>query len=57
MNESNNEEADTQMVEPVMDSFEKRLNSVLVQTVDTDVIVILIGQFHDIKSMYPSVDI
>ncbi len=32
-------------------------NSVLIRTVDTDVIVVLIGEFHAIEDIYPAVDI
>ncbi len=37
------------MVVHVMDSLEKGFNSVLIRTVDTDVIVVLIVEFHAIK--------
>jgi len=57
MGDCNHEEADTRMVVHVMDSLEKGLNSIMIRTVDTDVIVILIGEFHTIHESYPAADI
>ena len=57
MGDCNHEEADTRMVVHVMDSLEKGFNDIMIRTVDTDVIVILIGEFHTIHQSYPSADI
>ncbi len=54
MGDCNHEEADTRMVVHVMDSLEKGFNDIMIRTVDTDVIVILIGDFYTIHESYPS---
>ncbi len=50
MADCNHEEADTRIVIHVYDALKKRAKKVLVRTVDTDVVVILIGQFYNIVS-------
>ena len=52
MGDCNHEEADTRMVVHVMDSLEKGFNDIMIRTVDTDVIVILIGEFHTIHQSF-----
>ncbi len=59
MGDCNHEEADTRMVVHVMDSLEKRFNDIVIKfcTIDTNVIVILIGEFYTIHESYPSANI
>ena len=57
MGNCNHEEADTRMVVHLMNALENGLKSVVVRTVDTDVIVVLIGEFHVIHEVYPDADI
>ena len=49
----NHEEADTRILVHVKDALAKGGRSVLVRTVDTDVLVILIEQFHTLSSTWP----
>ena len=53
----NHEEADTRILVHVKDALAKGggggERSVLVRTVDTDVLVILIEQFHTLSSTWP----
>ncbi|KAG0711306.1 hypothetical protein GWK47_020863 [Chionoecetes opilio] len=51
------EEADTRIVVHLQDSLESGCTTCLVRTVDTDVLVILIGKYHFLASKYPSADI
>ena len=54
----NHEEADTRIVVHLLHALRAGDgNSVLVRTVDTDVIVILAGKFHDLIDKYPTADI
>ena len=48
MGQCNHEEADTRIVVHVRHALERGAESVLVRTVDTDVVVILVGKFHDL---------
>ncbi len=48
MSQCNHEEADTRIVVHVRHALEGGAESVLVRTVDTDVVVILIGKLHDL---------
>lgn len=48
------EEADTRITVHVTDVLEREAKDILVQTVHTDVIVILIGQFHRVLVLYPN---
>ena len=57
MNGCNHEEADSRMVLHVIDSLQRGFNTVAIRTVDTDVIVILIGEFHAIHEAYPNASI
>lgn len=54
MADSDHEEADTQIVLHVKDSLQRGANKILIHTVDTDVVVILIGQFHKVIDRYPN---
>ena len=53
MQSCNHEEADTRILVHVKDALDKGCRSVLVRTVDTDVVVILISQFHKLSSTRP----
>ena len=58
MPECNHEEADTRIVVQVLHAIQvNQAKSVLVTTVDTDVIVILIGKFHHLKAIQPVLDL
>ncbi|KAK3750309.1 hypothetical protein QZH41_001768 [Actinostola sp. cb2023] len=58
MPECNHEEADTRIVVHVLHAIQvDQSQSVLVRTVDTDVIVILIGKFHHLKAIQPDLDL
>lgn len=48
MNQCNHEEADTRIVVHMRHALERGAESVLVRTVDTDVVVILVGKLHDL---------
>jgi len=48
------EEAETRIVLHVQHALDKECKQVFVRTVDTDVLVILIGLFHDKIASYPS---
>ena len=53
MRSCNHEEADTRILVHVKDALAKGGRSVLVRTVETDVLVILIAQFHTLSSTWP----
>ena len=53
MNICNHEEADTRMLVHVKDALEKGARSVLVRTVDTDVVVLLIAEFRAFFTLRP----
>ena len=53
----NHEEADTRIVIHVYDALERGAKKVMVRTVDTDVVVILIGQFYNIVGQYSEAEI
>ena len=57
MANSDHEEADTRIVLHVHDSLERGSRKIMIRTVDTDVIVILIGHFYSIVDHYPDADI
>ena len=48
MGQCNHEEVDTCIVFHVRHALERGAESVLVRTVDTDVVVILVGKLHDL---------
>ena len=52
MRSCNHEEADTRILVHVRDALDKGGRSVFVRTVDTDVLVILIAQFHTLSSIW-----
>ena len=45
------------MIVHLINALENGLNSIVVHTVDTGVIVILISEFHTIQEVYPEADI
>ena len=53
----NHEEADTRIVVHVLYALQQRLTTVQVRTVDTDVVVVLIGVFHKLLLSQPKADI
>lgn len=57
MQRCDHEEADTRIAVHVLHALTKGSDKVLIRTVDTDVVVIMIGLFHDLVSLNPSADI
>lgn len=57
MPQCDHEEADTRIIVHVKDSLERGSNSVMVRTVDTDVVALLIGHFYDLCEHNPSADV
>ena len=51
------EEADTRIVVHVLDAAKNGCKKIVVRTVDMDVLVILVGQFHEIKERHPSLEL
>ena len=51
------EEADTRIIVQVLDAAKNGCKKIVVQTVDTDVLVILVGQFHQIKERHPIIEL
>ena len=54
MQNCNHEEADTRIVVRVMHALQQGLKTIQVRIVDTDVIVILVGTFHDLTDLLPT---
>ena len=58
MPECNHEEADTRIVVHILHAIQdNKAKSVLVRTVDTDVLVILIGKFQHLRAIQPNLDL
>ena len=57
MDKCNHEEADTRVIVHIIHSLAQGSRSVNVRTVDTDVVVILIGKFHDLKMLKNDLDL
>jgi len=57
MNSCSHEEADTRVAVHVVHALQQGLKTVQVCTVDTEVIVILAGQFHDLLAIQLLADI
>jgi len=57
VNSCNHEEADTRVPVHVVHALQQGLKTVQVRTVDTEVVVILAGQFHDLLAIQPLADI
>ena len=51
------EEADTRVIVHLLHALENGQSRVEIRTVDTDVVVLLIGKFFDVQAKYPLVDI
>ena len=57
MKNCNHEEADTRVVVHIVHALEQGAKTIQVRTVDTDVVVILAGTFHDLITTHPLADI
>ena len=53
----NHEEADTRVVQHVLHALQSGFVSVLVRTVDTDVVVVLVGMYNRLIADKPGADI
>ncbi len=53
----NHEEADTRIIIHVKDSLQRGNNTIMIRTVDTDVVVLLVGHFYSLCEQHPNVDI
>ena len=51
------EEADTRLIVHLQDAILNECRNCLVRTVDTDVVVFIIGKFHHLQSLCPNVSI
>ena len=56
MDDCNHEEADTRIMVHIRHALEQGAETVLVRTVDTDVVVILVGLFFDLVTIQPPSD-
>lgn len=57
MGESDHEEADSRICLHLNDALKEGATSILIRTVDTDVIVILVGVFHDLIQCHPDMQL
>ena len=57
MSSCNQEEADTRIVVHVTHALENGAKSIQVLTVDTDVVVVLTGLFHDLSQINADIDL
>lgn len=58
MPECNHEEADTRIVVHILHAIQDgQAKAVLVRSVDTDVVVILIGKFHFLRAVQPDLEL
>ena len=55
--ESDHEEADSRICLHVHNILKEGATTVLVRTVDSDVVVILVGIFHDLVQHYPGMQL
>ena len=53
MSDSTHEEADSRLFLHIMEALEEGNNCIMIRTVDTDVVVICMGKFHDVLARYP----
>jgi len=53
MDKSDHEEADSRISLHVHDTLRKGATSILVRTVDMDMVVILVGVFYSLVNQYP----
>ena len=56
MKNCNHEEVDTRVVVHIVHALEQRTKTIQVNTVDTDVVVILASTFHDLIATHPLAD-
>ena len=54
MADSDHEEADTRIVLHVIDALRRGANKIIIRTVDSDDVIILIGQFYIVIDEYPN---
>ena len=54
MQRCDHEEADTRIAVHVLHALSKGHNQVLIRTLDTDVVVVMIGLFNELLSLHPS---
>ena len=54
---SSHEEADSRMFVHLLDALEEGNNKIMLRTVDTDVVVICLGKFHNLKASFPDLEI
>ena len=57
MKNCNYEETDTRVVVHIVHALEQGAKTIQVRTIDTDVVVILAGTFHDLIATHPLADI
>ena len=57
MLQCDHEEADTRMCIHLKDALEKGARNILIRTVDTDVVVILVGLFFTLLAEYPDFEL
>ena len=57
MQPCNHEEADTRMVVHLVDALDNGATTCFVRTVDTDVVTIIAGKFHDLLQKHPAADL
>ena len=57
MHTCDHEEADTRLLVHIVDAIQKGHSNCLIRTVDTDVIVILVGKFFYLLSFNPNINI
>ena len=57
MSDCTHEEADTRIIVHLMNGLKEGYEYFLIRTVDTDIVVILLGKYHDIQTSYPATDI
>ena len=54
---SSHEEADSRMFVHLLDALEEGNNKIMLRTVDTDVVVICLGKFHNLKASFPDSEV
>ena len=57
MDSSNHEEADTRILVHLQDALNNGTTTCLVHTVNTDVVVIIVGKLHTLLNDHPSADV
>ena len=54
---SSHEEADSRMFVHLLDALEEGNNKIMLRTVDTDVVVICLSKFHNLKASFPDLEV